>query len=271
MNSALTLSLLALMCSAIATAATFALGRRVLCASELFTAAASGALLMLAIVHLAPEAMSLNDQAPILVGVGLAAAVMLHLAFHGAGAGKLNELTVLFGVALHSFLDGVILSTAEHAGDNVLLASAPGMLLHEIPEAIFCYFVVRRLNRSALLAATNAVFVAGVTTVLGAIASEPLIAGANMRQLGGLMALSAGLLLYSGGSMLLSLSGEGMLRRGVSACAGAAAFMISVSLAPSHEHGASPRLHRDHAHDPDEDQPDFSAYRYAPVERPNGD
>ncbi len=271
MNSAFSLSLLALLCSAVATAVTITLGHKVLRASELFTAAASGALIMLAIAHLAPEAASRNAHAPILIGVGLAAAMMLHLVFQNRGTGKLNELIVLSGVALHSFLDGVILSTVEHAGKDTLLASTPGMLLHEIPEAIFCYLLVWRLSRSALFAAITAVFVAGVTTVLGAIASESLIAGASMNQLGGLMALSVGLLLYSGGSMLLSHSGDRMLKRGVSAGAGAVVFIATMSFAPSHEHSSSPDLHRDHAHSANEDQPDFSAFRYSSPDQPNND
>ncbi|GEM_PF-4340160 len=250
MSPAVLVTLYAALFSAAAAAGALILGTRIRSVSAVSAATSAGALLIVAVLHLTPASAALNPAAPVFVVAGLAGAVLAHLAFEGFGVRMATLALILAGVGVHSFADGLVIAVVGVAGADILRSSAPGMLLHEVPETVFCYFAASRAGIRPAAAAGVSIGIGGGATLVGALVSGPLVAGATDAQLGGLLALSAGLMVYSGGSILLAGPRTTLWKRGAAAGAGAATISAMIALAPAHRHlpGSSSASHPGHIH-----------------------
>jgi len=77
------------------------------------------------------------------------------------------------------------------------------MVLHEFPEGIFTYVLLRKGGFREQAALWAALFAAALTTPLGTLISFPVVSRIDEPILAALLALSAGALIYVGASHLL--------------------------------------------------------------------
>lgn len=165
-------------------------------------------LLLVAGLHLAPEALSGGrDALMFLVGgaaVGLGIEVLFRTRRHpdGPRAVRLAAALALGVLALHSTLDGAVYTaTFWKNPDSGFLASL-GLILHEAPEGVVAMALALQLRLSPAAAAGLAIVGSSLTTPLGWGLAHGLgdNAGGSMNVL---FAGSAGLLLFVGGHLVL--------------------------------------------------------------------
>ena len=129
--------------------------------------------------------------------------------------------------------------------------AALGLILHEFPEGVIAFAILRRngfRNRSAFLIAFGA---AAATTPIGALLASPVMIHLGEAAIGQLYALSAGLLLYVATGPLMAPLREEAPSRGLPALAAGVAVAVGLVLAPIHGHGheAGHDHHSEHDHD----------------------
>ncbi len=174
-----------------------------------FICFAAGILISVSFLHIIPKAFSMNSNAPVYL---LAGYLSLHLfnrfinAFvcdKGSDAQYGMGLVPMLGIGFHSFIDGFIYSITFTVSIFTGLLAATGMVLHEFPEGVITYLLLKRggfRERTSLLLAFLA---AALTTPLGMLVSYPLISKIDKPFLGALLAFSAGALVYVGATHLL--------------------------------------------------------------------
>jgi ZIP family zinc transporter/zinc and cadmium transporter len=77
------------------------------------------------------------------------------------------------------------------------------MILHEFPEGIVTFLLLERAGFKRRESTVYAILAAAISTPLGTLVSYPLINKIDSPTLGKMLALSAGTLVYVGGSHLL--------------------------------------------------------------------
>ena len=174
-------------------------------------------LLLIAGLHLAPEAIGEGGSAAIFLILGAALGVVLEfavLARRNPSAPSAVRSAALLGVlvlGLHSTLDGAVYSiTFWHGHESGLLTSL-GLLLHEAPEGMVAMMLALQAGLRPRLAAPIAILASSLTTPMGWAVAQLIdpSAGGVMQSM---FAASAGLLLFVGGH--LALGGWRGLRRG---------------------------------------------------------
>ena len=145
----------------------FALGRRLQALLPYLLGAAAGALLGTAVTHMLPEAMQrvgVGNRLSLLLVAGFLISFFLErllwILFRGSGVtddhGHLHVEgesfhhgherdrhghvglvgNILFGGAVHSFMDGIAIATSFLVGHNIGVATTIAVLLHEVPHHI---------------------------------------------------------------------------------------------------------------------------------------
>ena len=174
-----------------------------------FICFAAGVLISVSFLHIIPKSFEMNANAPVYLLIGF---VFLHLfnrfitAFvcerdpdsrYGIG------LVPMFGIGLHSFIDGFIYSITFTVSTFTGALAATGMVLHEFPEGIITYLLLLRGGFSEKTSLILAFLAASLTTPLGMLVSYPFISRIDKPTLGILLSLSAGALVYVGATHLL--------------------------------------------------------------------
>jgi len=174
-----------------------------------FICFAAGVLISVSFLHIIPKSFEMNANAPAYLLIGF---VFLHLfnrfitAFvcerdpdsrYGIG------LVPMFGIGLHSFIDGFIYSITFTVSTFTGALAATGMVLHEFPEGIITYLLLLRGGFSEKTSLILAFLAASLTTPLGMLVSYPIISQIDKPMLGTLLSLSAGALVYVGATHLL--------------------------------------------------------------------
>lgn len=166
-------------------------------------------LISVSFLHIVPKALELSQHAPIFL---LAYYLAMHLfnrfitAFvcdRPATKDYALGLVPMVGIGLHSFVDGIIYSVTFSVSVLTGTLVAIGMVLHEFPEGIFTYVLLRKGGLKERAALGTAVAAAALTTPLGMVVSFPIISRIDASVLAALLALSAGTLIYVGASHLL--------------------------------------------------------------------
>jgi len=114
-----------------------------------------------------------------------------------------SALCPCLGSASIPSIDGFIYSITFTVSIFTGILTATGMVLHEFPEGIITYLLLKRggfKERTSLLLAFLA---AALTTPLGMLVSYPCISKIDKSLLGALLAFSAGALVYVGATHLL--------------------------------------------------------------------
>jgi zinc and cadmium transporter len=145
----------------------FALGRRLQAALPYLVGAAAGALLATAVTHMLPEAMErvgAGNRLSLLLIIGFLISFFLErllwiLFRKGGSNGHVGHVhldsesfhhdherdrhskmglvgNILFGGAVHSFMDGIAIATSFLIGHNIGVATTIAVLLHEVPHHV---------------------------------------------------------------------------------------------------------------------------------------
>jgi len=174
-----------------------------------FMSFAAGVLISVSFIHIIPKSFSMNETSPIYL---LAGFMSLYLINRFLNAYICHEydcsnytlgLIPMLGIGLHSFLDGVIYSVTFNVSIFTGVLAAIGMILHEFPEGIVTFLLLERAGFDRKKSMLYAIIAAAISTPLGTLVSYPLIRNIDQSNLGALLALSAGALVYVGASHLL--------------------------------------------------------------------
>jgi len=174
-----------------------------------FACFAAGVLVSVSFLHIVPKAIALSHNAPFFI---LGGYLFMHVfnrfvtAFvcdRPATEGYALGLVPMLGIGIHSFIDGIVYTVTFSVSAFTGVLVSIGMILHEFPEGVFTYVLLRRGGLRERLALWGAVSAAALTTPLGMLVSFPIINRIDQPVLAALLALSAGALIYVGASHLL--------------------------------------------------------------------
>jgi len=174
-----------------------------------FICFAAGVLVSASLIHLIPESLAMSRQAPAYLLGGFLAFYLSNWFFtaHVCDRGRLPDARIgwiaLFGIGFHSLIDGFIYSISFTVSVSTGLLATVGMVLHEFPEGIVTYLLLRRGGFKPQTALPAAFVAAALTTPAGMLLSFPFVSQLAGPPLGNLLALSAGALIYVGASHLL--------------------------------------------------------------------
>ncbi|WP_303902664.1 ZIP family metal transporter [Thiohalomonas denitrificans] len=174
-----------------------------------FVCFAAGVLISVSFLHIVPKSLEMNASAPAYLLIGF---LLLHLlnrfvtvfvcernpdSHYGIG------LIPMFGIGLHSFIDGFVYSVTFTVSIFTGTVAAIGMVLHEFPEGIITYLLLLRGGFREKTALVLALLAASLSTPLGMLVSYPFISAIDPPLLGSMLSLSAGALIYVGATHLL--------------------------------------------------------------------
>jgi len=170
---------------------------------------AAGVLISVSFIHIIPKSFSINDTASIFLLVGFMTLYFfnrflnVYVCHDREGAQISIGIIPMIGIGLHSFIDGIIYSVTFNVSIFTGALSAIGMVLHEFPEGVVTFLLLERAGFTRKKSALYAFLAAAISTPLGALISFPFISKIGRHTLGGLLAFSAGALVYVGASHLL--------------------------------------------------------------------
>lgn len=227
--------------------------------AQLFALAAGGMLVTLTLLHIAPEALARSANAPGSMLAGFLGGLLLSQAMRlivgetvpaGAALTPGLALTPVLAIGLHSFIDGVVYAVTFAASFDSGLYTATGLIMHEFPEGVIAFAILRGAGLSSRMSFFWAFLAAACTTPLGVVVSGPIVHAVGDAVLNQLFALSAGLLLFVATGPLLSPTREQPPRRGLAAIGAGVAIALAIALAPIHGgHGHAATDHHVHEHD----------------------
>ncbi|MEO0466928.1 MAG: ZIP family metal transporter [Pseudomonadota bacterium] len=224
--------------------------------ADLFAIAAGGMLITLAFLHLAPEAFMRTSSAPVWMLTGFLAGLVLHQGARWVTGfepsrgeqGLALAIVPLAAIGIHSLIDGVVYAISFESSFESGLATSLSLILHEFPEGIVAFMIVRGVGGSVRTSLLLAILVAAVTTPLGAILAGPVLTTLGDAAIGALFALSTGLLVFvATGPLLAPLRHETAIRGGGALGAGVG-LALALSFSPLHVHGVDDDGHH-HDHD----------------------
>ena len=226
--------------------------------ANLFGLAAAGMLTAMAFLHIVPEAFALTRNAPVWLTIGFFGGLLLHfviqVVFPQNEESQLprEAITPILAIACHSFLDGVVYSVTFAASFTAGVFAAVGLLLHEFPEGVIAFAILRRHGVANRTAFVWAFLAAAATTPLGVLVSGPFMFGLGTDMLGSLFALSAGLLLFVATGPLMAPLKDVKPAHGLTALSAGVVIAVGLLFAPipGHEHNHGAHEHHDHDHGP---------------------
>lgn len=218
----------------------------------LFAAFAAGLIVGIALLRLVPESLQGGDAAPWLIFAGFGAGFLLQRGMEagfGQGSAAGLALAPVLAIALHSLLDGVVYAVAFAMNPVAAVGAGAGLVAHEFPEAVICFFLLQRAGLSDRWALVFAFIAAGATTLAAALAATPAAAALEPQTLHLAYAFTAGLLLNIGAGHLLSHAGDaGWARATPAVLAGGGAAALVALAHPPHLPGAGHDHEHDHRH-----------------------
>jgi zinc transporter ZupT len=168
-----------------------------------FSAFAVGFLSVILTFHLAPEALSRSfaDVRWMALGLGMSFVMGLVGWLWPSSIGKQSVFAVGFastvGIAVHSFLDGVVYETlfvGEHEWTGFFAVIA--LLVHEFPEGVISFYLLRSTGYATTPAFLFAFIAASLTTIAGAFVARSAIGIFSIHDYAALLGVSTGALLY---------------------------------------------------------------------------
>ena len=219
--------------------------------ARLFGLVAAGMLCTLIFLHILPEAFASSSDAPTWLALGFFGGLFLNVSIQtwlpdtSKGGLPHEAITPIVAIGLHSFIDGVIYAVTFSVSFSAGLFTALSLIMHEFPEGVIAYAILRRYAVPRNKALFWAFMAAALTTPLGVLVSAPLIHLLDETLIGLLFAFSAGLLLYvATGPLLVPLKDVGP-GRGLMALllgVGVAVLLISLPLS-GHSHSGHEHIH----------------------------
>lgn len=231
-------------------AAVALIGARAEAHSGTLAAFAAGTLICITLLHLIPEALMMTPRAPLFMFIGFAGAYFLNrgvLALAGGrdGSGWAVGLTPVLAIATHSFVDGLAYAVTFSVDFVTGALTALGLILHEAPEGIIVFGLLKASGLRTFSAFVLAFLAAAITTPLGAALATVFVGGLSADALGAIFAATAGLLLYvSAGHLLPHVEREPAVKTLPALILGGviAVGAVSLHVHGDHDHG------EDHGH-----------------------
>ena len=206
--------------------------------ADFFVCFAAGVLVAVSFLHIIPKSTAMNVHAPLFL---LGGYVFMHV-FNRFFPGQVCDrpetaayaigLVPAVGIAVHSFIDGMVYSVTFSVSLFTGVLAAIGMVLHEFPEGVLTYLLLIRGGFTTRQATLIAFLAAAATTPLGMLFSFPLIERIGGGTLGALLALSAGALVYVGATHLLPQAEREPRLSGFAAFA--AGILLAIAIVFSH-------------------------------------
>ncbi len=170
--------------------------------SSYFSAFAIGILVTGVIFHLMPEALEMTPSAWKATLYGFLAMTAIGFTLRALPKRRQDGDKLAFGYAslialgFHSFLDGVIYQTSfqDHAFTGLIATS--GLMLHEFPEGVIAFFLMRASGASSFVSGISAFAAASLTTVAGALFAVFFFGFTQSPPIGLLLGGTAGALIY---------------------------------------------------------------------------
>lgn len=139
----------------------------------------------------------------------------------------------LIGIALHSFIDGIIYSITFTISSVTGALAAIGMILHEFSEGVFTYVLLLKSGIGPRRALYLAILGAGMTTPLGVLVSFLIVSWIGPATVASLLATSAGALIYVGATHLLPAAEREAERYSVLALL--AGILVAIGIVATHD------------------------------------
>ncbi|MGC9521999.1 MAG: ZIP family metal transporter [Anaerolineae bacterium] len=178
--------------------------------SVYFMSFAAGVLITVSFMHIIPKAFGMHAPAPTYLLLGFLGIYVINrfvtlYVCHDIECTRDYAMGVIpmLGIGFHSFIDGVIYSVTFNVSILTGVLAAVGMVLHEFPEGIVTFVLLERAGFGRKKSALYAFLAAALSTPLGTLVSFPFIENIDRSVLGGLLAGSAGALVYVGATHLL--------------------------------------------------------------------
>jgi ZIP family zinc transporter len=212
--------------------------------ASLLGVAAAGLLLMTSFFHLLPEALSRSALAPGLMAGGFLFGVMLTYGFKAVSGkpavasavpDRADALAAVVAIGLHSLIDGMIYSVTFAADFSSGVFASLGLILHEFPEGIIAFAILRQAGVAPRRALVYAFLAAAFTTPLGVVLSSPVIQLIGIDMLGLCFAASVGLVLYVATGPLLAPMRHLPPRSGLMALLSGVAIGLVLLSSPLHQ------------------------------------
>ncbi len=195
---------------------------------------ASGVLVSAAFMIAAPKAFSMNEYGPMFMLLGFLSIFLLDrfinlYVCHGhtkkCTRGFRISVVAAIGIALHSFVDGIIYSTTFTVSSFLGVMTTLGLIFHEFPEGIITFILFLKGGFSEKKSLIYSILIAALTTPLGAIISYPFISTLRGPKLGAMVGLTAGVLAFVGASHLLPEAERKSKKYGI------IAFLLGIAVA----------------------------------------
>lgn len=211
--------------------------------ASLFALAAGGMLLTLTITHIAPEAIERSSQSGYLILGGFMVGLVINFVVTAVfgdddtRTSRASAATPVIAIAIHSFLDGIIYSVTFAASFEAGVFTALSLILHEFPEGVIAFTILRRFGFSNRQSFTYAFLAAAATTPLGVVASGPFVFSLGAQMVGNLFAISAGLLLFvATGPLIMSPLKSQPKLRSLGALGAGIGLALLITLSPLNGH-----------------------------------
>lgn len=176
--------------------------------------AAGLVLLLVAALHLAPEAIQSGSLGRIFLFVGLGLGIVLEMLFQAEAAPERatrgTAWLAICVLALHSTVDGAVYSAAFWHDPNSGFLASLGLILHEAPEGVVAMLLALQAGLRAPVAVAVAFTASSLTTPVGWLLAG-YVGTAAQGAMSAMFAASAGLLLYVGWT--LTVGGWQAMRR----------------------------------------------------------
>jgi zinc and cadmium transporter len=205
-----------------------------------FMCFAAGVLISASFLHIIPKSFRMSAQAPVWLLVGFFGLHLFNRFLTSFVCEKDPEkkdyvigIIPMFGIGLHSFIDGIIYSIAFTVSILTGFLATMGMVLHEFPEGIITYLLLVRGGFTERRAMQVAFLAAAATTPLGMLVSYPVISEIKGQTLGLLLSLSAGALVYVGATHLLPRAEQENKRFSLVALAGGVLVAVIIVMSKS--------------------------------------
>lgn len=161
-------------------------------------------ILLVALLHLAPEAVAAGGIDSLFLVAGAALGVLLEVLFRvrsaqspAGGQARLGVWLGLLVLALHSTLDGAVYNAVAWHDHGVGMFASLGLIMHEAPEGVAAMTLALLAGLRPLPAAVIAVIASSLTTPSGWLVASA-IGESGQGVMRPMAAASAGLLIYVG-------------------------------------------------------------------------
>lgn len=220
----------------------------------LFGLAAAGMLVTMAFLHLLPQAFSLAENAPLWLTLGFFGGLILNYLVQTVFPERPDSelpseaITPILAISIHSFIDGIVYSITFATSFSSGVYATGGLILHEFPEGIIAFAILRRHGVSAYRSFLWAFLAAAATTPFGVLVSGPFIYSFDIHIVGTLFAISAGLLMYVATGPLMAPLRETSPGKGLASLCAGVAIALSLSLVHLDDHADEKDEHHNHDH-----------------------